>query len=50
MIKILVCIVIIFIVFAVWCCLYIGAQADKYIEKQELKLERPDLIQLTKGE
>jgi len=34
----------IIIVILVWCCLKVGAQADKDIER----LERPDLIQFKK--
>jgi len=27
-----------------WCCVKVGADADKDLEKMEMELDRPDLI------
>ena len=46
MINLLILIFVIFVIimgFITWCCLKVGAQADKEMENE---LERPDLIQI----
>ena len=48
MIKIVVGVVIIIVTLMMWCCVKVGAEADKDIEKMGMELERPDLIQIKK--